>query len=268
MVIYNKSNIKNKWVFFLFIFVLNLITAQNDFFSKELFIQKGDTLRYRLLLPKDFSELKSYPLVLFLHGSGERGDDNMLQLVHGSSLFANEKNRDSFPAIVIFPQCPKDGYWSNVKKKPSKKGIEKYRFKKSTKPTPSMKLVLSLMDAMYNKSYVKNNQMYVGGLSMGGMGTFDLLKMRPDMFAAAFAICGGGNPKSNKKYGKKVSLWIFHGGMDDVVDPYFSLRMFTSLEAMNADVKLSYFENDNHNSWDSSFAEPSLLSWLFSKSKK
>lgn len=87
------------------------------------------------------------------------------------------------------------------------------------------------------------------------------------MFAAAFPICGGGNPKSTKKYADKVSLWIFHGGKDDVVDPYFSLRMVTALREKGADVKLSYFENNNHNSWDSAFAEPGLLTWLFSKSK-
>jgi predicted peptidase len=87
------------------------------------------------------------------------------------------------------------------------------------------------------------------------------------MFAAAFPICGGGNPKSVTKYADNVSLWVFHGGNDDVVHPYFSLTMVAALQKKGADVKLTYFENDNHNSWDSTFAEPKLLQWLFSKSK-
>lgn len=99
------------------------------------------------------------------------------------------------------------------------------------------------------------------------MGTFDLLKWRADMFAAAFPICGGGNPKSVKKYANKVSFWIFHGREDNVVHPYFSLSMITALQEQKADVRLSYFEHSNPNSWDSAFAEPNLLPWLFSNTK-
>ena len=130
-----------------------------------------------------------------------------------------------------------------------------------------MTLVLDLMDDLTQKPYVKKNQVYVGGLSMGGMGTFEIINRRPHMFAAAFPISGGGNPKSVTKYADKVSLWVFHGGKDDVVHPYFSLTMVTALQKSGADVTLTYFENDNHNSWDSTFSEPKLLTWLFSKSK-
>ncbi|WP_445731337.1 carboxylesterase family protein [Mariniflexile sp.] len=252
----------------LFCFAVLTSTAQHQELYKEaFFVKQGDTLKYRILFPKNFSESKQYPLILFLHGAGERGNDNKTQLVHGSKLFANEKNRDSFPAIVIFPQSPKEGYWSNVKVDRSKKGLEKYKYKKAGKPTKSMKLVLSLMEDITSKSYINKNQIYVGGLSMGGMGTFDILKFKPNLFAAAFPISGGGNPKSVTKYADKVSLWVFHGGNDDVVHPYFSLSMVTALQKKGADVKLTYFENDNHNSWDSAFAEPQLLIWLFSKSK-
>jgi predicted peptidase len=264
-----KGYVKQNVLLFLLIFVSNLVVSQNqDLFSKELFVHDGDTLKYRLLLPKNFDESKAYPLVLFLHGRGEQGNDNETQLVHGSKLFLENYSTDEFPAIVIFPQCPKDDYWSNVKRDYSKTGLEKFKYKRKGRPTKSMQLVLDLMDDITNKPYVKKNQIYVGGLSMGGMGVFDILKFRPNMFAAAFPICGGGNPKSVRKYANKVSLWIFDGGKDDVVDPYFSLRMVTALREKGADVKLSYFENDNHNSWDSAFAEPNLLPWLFSKSKK
>jgi len=253
----------------LLFFVSNFITAQNkDLFSKELFIQDTDTLKYRVLLPKNFSEDKQYPVVLFLHGSGERGNDNEAQLIHGSKLFIENYETNKFPAIIVFPQCKKEDYWANVIRDESKKGLEKYKFKRLGKPNKSMKLVMNLMEDLTKKPYVKKDQVYVGGLSMGGMGTFEIINRKPDMFAAAFPICGGGNPKSVSNYDKKVSLWVFHGGKDDVVIPYFSLRMVSELQKRGADIKLTYFENDNHNSWDSAFAEPELLTWLFSKTKK
>ena len=257
-----------KRIFFLLIFVTNIVAAQNkDLFSKELFIKGKDTLKFRLLLPKNFSEDKMYPLVLFLHGRGEQGNDNETQLVHGSKLFLDNYSTDQFSAIVVFPQCPKEGYWANVKRDYSKKGLEKFKYKRLGKPTKSMALVLDLMDELTLKPYVNKDQVYVGGLSMGGMGAFEIINRRPNMFAAAFPICGGGNPKSVCRYSDKVSLWVFHGGKDDNVHPYFSLRMVTELQKQGADVTLTYFENDNHNSWDSTFSEPKLLKWLFSKSK-
>ena len=257
-----------KRILFLLIFVSNIVAAQNqDLFSKELFIKGKDTLKYRLLLPKNFSKDKMYPLVLFLHGRGEQGNDNETQLVHGSKLFLDNYNTDQFSSIVVFPQCPKEGYWANVKRDYSKKALEKFKYKRLGKPTKSMALVLELMDELTQKPYIKKDQVYAGGLSMGGMGTFEIINRRPNMFAAAFPICGGGNPKSVSRYSDKVSLWVFHGGIDDVVHPYFSLTMVTALQKLGADVTLTYFENDNHNSWDSTFSEPKLLPWLFSKSK-
>lgn len=261
---------KNRLYFIIILLMLgsNAMISQNEeLFSRELFIKGNDTLRYRMLLPKGFSEDKQYPLVLFLHGSGERGNDNESQLIHGSKLFIDNYDSDRFPAIVVFPQCPQEDYWANVKRDYSKKGLEKFKFKRLGKPTKAMSLVLGLMDRISNRSYIKKDQIYVGGLSMGGMGTFDILKWRPKMFAAAFPICGGGNPKSVKKYAGKVSFWIFHGGVDDVVHPYFSLSMVTALQKRKADVRLTYFEHDNHNSWDSTFAMPELLPWLFSNIK-
>lgn len=250
------------WVFF-----SNALAAQKGHeYSKEFFVQNSDTLRYRMLLPKNFDKTKEYPLVLFLHGAGERGGDNKKQLVHGSRLFLD--NIEQFPSIVVFPQCPKSDYWSNVTVDRSKKGLQKFKYHKKGQPTPSMNLVIGLMDSLLKKTYVNKRQVYVGGLSMGGMGTFDILKRRPSMFAAAFPICGGGHPKSIKNYTNKVAFWIFHGGKDNVVHPYFSLRMVVALQEKGNDVKLTYLENDNHNSWDSAFAEPELLPWLFSNKKR
>ncbi|MEO1029999.1 MAG: prolyl oligopeptidase family serine peptidase [Bacteroidota bacterium] len=240
--------------------------ASKDLFSHESHILGADTLKYRLLLPKDFSENKSYPLVLFLHGAGERGDDNDKQLVHGSNLFLNEKHRDSFPAIIIFPQCTKDDYWSKLEADRSTRPIS-FKYKYNEAPTKAMGLVMDLMDRMVKKPFVKTDQVYVMGLSMGGMGTFEIIYRKPSMFAAAIPICGGGDPESASAYAKDIALWIFHGANDDVVDPLLSINMASAILKEGGFPGLTIFDHANHNSWDPTFAEPELLPWLFSKTK-
>jgi predicted peptidase len=130
-----------------------------------------------------------------------------------------------------------------------------------------MTLVMQLMDEMLAKSYVNTEQVYVGGLSMGGMGTFEILYRKPDVFAAAFAICGAGNPESTDAYAKKVPMWIFHGENDDVVNPQSSVYMVGGILKYGGKPNFSLFAKDNHNSWDYAFAEPELLPWLFSNIK-
>lgn len=243
----------------------NRLHSQNQaLFSKEHYIVGNDTLSYRMLLPKDFDKSKQYPLVLFLHGAGERGSDNAKQLTHGSELFV--KNRDSFPAVVIFPQCPQKDYWANATVDRSTRPIT-LNFPLDIEPTTAMTLVMKLMEDMAFKSYVDKKQIYVGGLSMGGMGTFEILYRKPEMFAAAFAICGAGNPEATEKYAKTVPMWIFHGANDDVVNPQASVEMVAGLLRFGGKPNFSLYAKDNHNSWDSAFAESELVPWLFSNSK-
>jgi predicted peptidase len=240
--------------------------AQDSLFAEKLFIGNGDTLPYRMLLPKNYDETKKYPLIIFLHGSGERGDDNEAQLVHGSKLFLADSNRTKFPAIVVFPQCPADGFWSNVKL-PRPNGPREFTFFNGGPATSSMVSLEYLMHELVNNYPVQTRQIYVGGLSMGGMGTLELIRRNPKFFAAAFSICGGASPRSASKI-KNIPLWLFHGGKDDVVPPKYSIEMADALLKLKAKVKLTIFPEANHNSWDDAFAEPELLPWLFSNKKK
>ncbi len=240
--------------------------AQNTLFQEKMYIKNTDTLKYRILYPENFSESKQYPIVLFLHGAGERGSDNKAQLMHGSKLFLNKTNRGAFPAIVIFPQCPKADYWSNVVVDRSTKPIS-LSFPLNTPPTKALSLVMSVLDQYISKPFVNKNKIYVGGLSMGGMGTYEILYRKPNTFAAAFAICGGGNPTSVSAYAQNTDVWIFHGAKDDVVDPKLSLAMATAYLQAGATPNVTIYADDNHNSWDSAFSEPQFLTWLFSKSK-
>lgn len=235
-------------------------------FEKKVYQSGNQQLNYRILYPENFSKEQSYPVVLFLHGSGERGDDNEAQLVHGSKLFLSEQFRKEFPAIVIFPQCSRDSYWADVDVDRASYPL-RFDFKNDPEPSVALGLVMQLMDSIKALPFTKDNQIYVGGLSMGGMGTFEIVSRKPEMFAAAFPICGGSNPDRAKSIAGKVPLWVFHGGKDDVVLPSYSTEMVIAIRQASGIVKYTLYPNDNHNSWDSTFAEPGLMPWLFSQRK-
>ncbi|MCB0472892.1 MAG: prolyl oligopeptidase family serine peptidase [Flavobacteriaceae bacterium] len=246
--------------------VITVNAQKESLYQKQEYIKGEDTLLYRIMFPKHFSEARQYPLLLFLHGSGERGNDNEKQLVHGSKLFANEMVRDSFPAIVIFPQCPEQDYWSDVEVDRSSMPLG-LKFQNKGTPTKALQLVIDLMKEYIGKDYVKSDQVYVMGLSMGGMGTFEIIYRQPDMFAAAIPICGGGDPETTASYAKKIPLWVFHGAQDNVVDPQFSIDMVSAILKEGGYPRFTLFDFANHNSWDATFAEPELLKWLFSHHK-
>ena len=249
----------------LFSFSLVTKAQDNNLYEKHWHVHNGDTLPYRLLLPENYDPAKKYPLILFLHGSGERGNDNELQLVHGAILFLRDSIRKNYPAIVVFPQCPLNSYWSNVHftiDTVSKKRI--MQFPVNSEPTIAMKMLLRLLGKLQHDYKLDKKRIYVGGLSMGGMGSFELVSRKPKLFAAAFPICGGANPVTAKKI-KEPAWWIFHGLKDNVVDPDLSRQMATALKEVGADVKLTLYPEANHNSWDPAFAERDLLFWLFSQ---
>ena len=235
-------------------------------YKRKYFVHNGDTLNYRILYPKDFDKGGKYPLVLFLHGAGERGSDNEAQLTHGGDLFLKEEIRENFPAIVIFPQAPKEDYWAKVTVDREVKPFE-FDFRNKEEPTRSLLLVMALLNSFSAEEYVDTNRIYVGGLSMGGMGTYELLYRKPEMFAAAFAICGGADPAITESYPKGFDIWIFHGEKDDIVPPVLSREMARMINTNGGNAKLSLYPKDNHNSWDSALAEPYLLPWLFSHKK-
>ncbi|MEW4924865.1 alpha/beta hydrolase-fold protein [Algibacter sp. 2305UL17-15] len=265
-----KKSYKNYKLYFftlLLVFCTGLSFGQKEeLYDFKLFVDKLDTLQYRMMMPKDFDASKQYPVVLFLHGAGERGSDNKAQLVHGSKLFASEDNRTNFPAIVIFPQCPKNSYWANATVDRTSRPI-KLEFPLDIAPTKPLELVMELMDNMAAKPYVDASKIYVGGLSMGGMGTFEIVYRKPGFFAAAFSICGAGNPEATKVYAKTTPFWVFHGANDDVVNPQSSVKMIDAILEHGGKPNFILYAKDNHNSWDSAFAEPDLLPWLFSNKK-
>ncbi len=241
------------------------ISQSKSDFTKEIFVSATDTLPYRMLLPIDYDENKNYPIVLFLHGSGERGNDNELQLKHGANLFLKPEVRKNFPAIVVFPQCKATMSWNNSTYS-IEDGKRTFTYPSTVEPNLHIDLLTSLLEDLKTKLAIDHKRIYVGGLSMGGMGTFELVHQNPNTFAAAFAICGGANPKISEKI-KNLPWWIFHGEADEVVPPIYSQEMYEALKKEGADVRFTLYPNVNHDSWTKAFAEPELLPWLFSHTK-
>jgi predicted peptidase len=226
-------------------------------------INENQALPYRMLLPENFDKNKVYPLVLFLHGAGERGSDNIAQLTHGASLFLAPQFREQYQVITVFPQAAAEDYWVNVDVRRDVSPIE-FHFKSDAVQTMSMQLLNGLIDDLASRSYIDQNKMVVMGLSMGGMGTYEILANMPGAFQAAVAICGGGHPDLAKKMDINTPVWAFHGEDDDVVPLAASMTMVEAINAQGGKAELKVYPDTTHNSWDKTFAEPELFPWLFS----
>ena len=256
---------KSSLVYF-FLLITISVMAQDSLYQKKIFVRQNDTLAYRILYPKNYDRTKSYPVVLFLHGAGERGSDNEKQLIHGSKLFASEKVRTEFPSIVIFPQCKNDSYWSNVQINREKLPLA-LTFDYTREETKDLSMAIALTKQIIKTEAVDKNRVYIAGLSMGGMGTFEAVYRYPKLFAAAAPICGGGDAVHYNKKAARVPFWIFHGESDNVVAPEYSRIMFKKIQEFSKKVKYTEYPGVMHNSWDNVFAEPEFLSWLFAHSK-
>lgn len=244
-------------------------SQDTSLFKRQVFVKDSDTLRYRILYPSRYDVNKKYPLVLFLHGAGERGNDNEKQLIHGAKLFLDSMNRLRFPAFVVFPQCPENSYWANIKREApaGADSLGKFSFVSNTSPSKPLSLTMQLVDSLAETPQVDTSRIYIGGLSMGGMGTFEMLWRKPDFFAAALPICGGGDPQKVTTYAKNFPVWVFHGAADNVVPVGNSRLMVNRLKAAGANVKYTEYPGVGHDSWTNAFAEPSLLTWLFDQEK-
>lgn len=240
----------------LFIFLSSTAHSQQmNLFDKLLFTSKNDTLPYRLLKPVSPASMENFPLVIFLHGAGERGNDNEAQIKHITELFTEERNRGKYPCYVLAPQCPKNEWWA----KPEKKGDETML---SKKPTPPMQMLIGLIEKITKEYRIDQSRIYISGLSMGGYGTWDLLARFPEKFAAAVPICGGGATLSAKTF-KHVPIWAFHGALDEVVPPQESRKMIASLQMAGGTPGYTEYPDIEHDSWVQAYREPHLIPWLF-----
>jgi len=271
-----KQNIPtDNWIerFYEWLGVQGLLTkkvvdhALDVYEKKEFVFAEGKTLPYRILYPVNYDKTKKYPLLLFLHGAGERGRDNEKQLTWGSKLFITEENRKNFPAIVVIPQCPEESFWAVMKTDQTKQPPVR-TFDYTVEPNWPLAAANELVKKLSNEEGVDKKQIFISGLSMGGMGTFESVYRYPDLYAAALPICGGGDVNHYDKRVAKVPFWIFHGDADAVVNPQLSRDMVEKLKSLKAEVKYSEYPGVNHNSWENAFAEKDYLSWMLQHKKK
>jgi predicted peptidase len=223
----------------------------------------GKSYRYQVFVPADV-EGKKPAVVLFLHGSGERGNDNQKQMSQGLPPWL--KQHMDFPAVVVIPQAPDDTEWTDE---------------------ADANMALAALDRSVREFHGDRKHLYLTGLSMGGYGSWQIAVDHPALFAAAAIICGGvvalpddgrdlfvhGVPKGDDPYewvakkAEKLPVWIFHGGDDNVVPTEQSRKMNAALMNRHAEVKYTEFPGVNHGSWEKAYATPDLWEWMFSHTR-
>jgi predicted peptidase len=232
------------------------------FLEKRDYQGKEGILPYRILFPENYDRRENCPLVLFLHGGGERGNDNEKQLVHGVKHFLEPANRKQYPCILIVPQCPEDSYWASVKFERTKYPLE-FDFNYGYDMTKGLQLAIDLTHSIIKSEAVDKKRIYITGLSMGGMGTLEVVYRYPRLFAAAAVVCGGGDEQAFQKNHAKIPFWFFHGDADGVVGVEHSREMVARLKILGARVRYTEYPGVNHNSWENAYADPELMPWLF-----
>jgi len=219
------------------------------------------TYAYQVYLPANWSADQKWPVILFLHGAGERGNDGLIQTEVGMGG-AIRRHVSRFPAVVVFPQCARDSWWT----------------------LPAMQAqALEALEKSIQEFNGDRDRLYLTGLSMGGYGTWGIAAQNPEKFAALVPICGGirrpdelrsqqqtpaSQPDPYAEAAQRVGktpVWVFHGGADPVVPPSESRKMVEAIKAAGGDVRYTEYEGVGHNSWDKAYTDPELAKWLFTQ---
>jgi predicted peptidase len=197
------------------------------------------TMKYLLYLPKEYEQKPSWPLMLFLHGAGERGNDLNVVKKHGPPKLIDQGKQ--FPFIVVSPQCPTGKWWEPFD-------------------------LTALLDEIVEKYKVDQDRIYVTGLSMGGFGTWALASHSPSRFAALVPICGGGEPRRVRALAN-IPIWVFHGAKDTAVPLEMSEKMVEALKKVGGTPKFTVYPDAGHDSWTESYANPELYKWLLEQKR-
>ena len=228
-----------------------------QFVDRNFVSSLGQTIPYKVAFPEAFDPAESYPVLLFLHGAGERGTDNGRQIVHGGKLLLNDPGLQN--VIVIAPQCPEEDYWVSIVRPVDNANRT---FPEAAPISASLFGVKELLDSFISLGFVDTEHIYGSGLSMGGFGILDLTVRFPELFAAVQPICGGINTERLRDWNGKTAFRFFHGLKDDIVLPKFSSEADKVLRDKGIESSIVTYPEANHNSWDSAFAEPDFVKWF------
>jgi predicted peptidase len=224
-----------------------------DGFAARTFNNAGRRMPYRLFIPENYDKAQKYPLVLWLHGAGGAGSDNLKQIqddqIDGTHLWTNYENQERFPAFVVVPQG--SGTWTASGR---------------TVLSTQLSTVVALLEALQMEFNIDANRLYVAGQSDGAFGVWTLITQKPQLFAAAIAVCGGGNPAYAGRV-QHMPLWIFHGERDGAVPVDESRRMVDAVKRAGGNPRYTEYRTIGHDAWKRAFAEKGLADWLFSQHK-
>ncbi|MEZ6132707.1 MAG: alpha/beta hydrolase-fold protein [Planctomycetaceae bacterium] len=242
------------------------VTSTDVFAERSLKFTGGsytdEEFHYRLLSPPDMEPGKKYPLVVFLHGAGERGTDNALQLLYFPEQMAQPRWRERFPCYILAPQCRKDARWVEV----DWTLAEPHTM--TPEPGEQLQVVMQMLDRTIEEEAVDISRIYLTGLSMGGYGTWDLALRRPDTFAAIAPICGGADDSRVAELAD-VPVWVAHGDADTVVPLQRSRGPVTALREAGANPVYVELPGVAHNSWTPSYSDnDGLVPWLFRQKRR
>ena len=219
-------------------------------------------VRYRLLKPAAIEPGKKYPAVLFLHGAGERGDDNRKQLLYFPEWMTRSEWREKYPCYLIAPQCPSEKWWSGTRR-PSEKPVDA-----TVAAAPAEnEISLDILQSLAKELPIDTKRIYLTGLSMGGYGSWMLAAKHPQLFAAVVPICGGGDPSTAGEL-KDIPIWAVHGDADKVVPPAKSREMIEAVKAAGGSPKYTELPGVGHDSWTAAYNDPNgVLPWMFKQRK-
>lgn len=237
------------------------ILPDTSLFEAHCHIEGNDTLLYRLYRSQQADTMtEALPIVVFLHGAGERGNDNCAQLKHCTRFFLDDTISNHYPFLLMLPQCPNGRRWVNTDWSLPEHTMDSV-------PTIELLGVMDVLDNLVSCGVVDATRVYICGLSMGGFGVWDALQRWPKKFAAAIAICGGGDV-ANAETMKDIPVYIFHGLQDGIVMPSRSIQMYNALKKDgNEEAILVTYPELGHDCWDEAFSTPGLFKWLFGKKR-
>jgi predicted peptidase len=240
------------------VFSATAIAAQDlvDGFAARTFVGKNGTkMQYRLFVPDQKARTRPLPAIVYLHGSGGIGSDNLKQIsggnTNGTHVWTTARMQARYPAFVVAPQLPAGERWDRQ----GGDGL-----------APYAQLVIELLDSLSREFTIDHARIYLTGQSMGGIGTWDLITKRPDAFAAAVPLCGAGTP-ARAAAAKGVAIWAFHGAKDDTVPVSGSRDMVAALRASGSNVKYTEYPDVGHDVWSRAYADPQLPGWLFAQQR-
>ena len=233
-------------------------------FQFKVYENDGHVLPYRFYEPETMKKGEKYPLVIFLHGAGERGFNNRTQFMR----FAPTLFWQKYPCFVIAPECPE-----RVAGKPNAESVwvdtpfGATAHQMSKKPTWPMQLAMELIKKVIKENNIDKHRIYITGLSMGGFATWEILQREASLFAAAVPVCGGGDPAYAAKM-VNLPLWIFHGDSDKTVPVNRSRDMLTAIEKAGGHPKYTEYPGVGHDAWTPTYGNPEVWDWMFAQVKK